>query len=219
MRELLDMPTPSVEEFLTRWYGPPDQAATEVRTGHHAAQPLIDWFATTTQWTQRVACQNTMVPPEDVTIEDGKAIFWIENQAVWVWGYDPGDDDLAVYDRINVAGKPWNSSGMRLSTFLVQATVFEAVLCTEHNGSAPRVNRDQLDTIQEPLNPLPGPEWNWPAPGGFRLYAADDLLAFAGPNVREGVPAEAADRWSVFIAARDPAPLAFLSNVAGVVWD
>jgi hypothetical protein len=84
------MPPQSVEAFLTGWYGPPDQAASQVQaTGHTAAQPLIDWFAATGRWTRRIACQNTMVPPNDVTAEDGKAIFWIENQAVRVWGLRP----------------------------------------------------------------------------------------------------------------------------------
>lgn len=99
MLALAGLPPPSVEEFLTYWYGPPDGAEPAAAPPADEPGALRDWFATVSRWSRPVTFQNEMLRPEERWTEDGKTVFWVENQGVWLWAYEPGADDPAVYDR------------------------------------------------------------------------------------------------------------------------
>jgi hypothetical protein len=218
MRALLGDPGPTLIEFLNAWHGPPDRkAALRVRYNRPVPEPLVEWFDVTSRWTRLISVQNRFVEPQRLFPEDGMVTFWVENQAVWLWAYRPGGSDPPVFDRENETGRPWTASGYRLKQFLVRVAVFEAIMGATHRASAAWVEQEQRDAILAPLKPLPGPAWNWP-PGGSWLFAGDGLLALAGPNVVDGEDPKSA-AWDVFVAAREPELLAYLSDVAGVDWD
>jgi hypothetical protein len=46
-----------------------------------------------------VAIQNSVRDADSGWVEDGRLVFWMENQGVWLWGLDQTEDDLQVYDR------------------------------------------------------------------------------------------------------------------------
>lgn len=145
-------------------------------------------------------------------------MFWLENQAVWAWACDRAGDDPAVFDRENEPGRPWQPTGVALSTFLLHVAVVEAVFGARFGAAAAWVTPAQLEAVLAPLRPLPMPPWRWPAQG-HRLYAEEGLLAFAGPNLDPGETADSDVMCEVFLAAREPGLLEYVRSVDGVEWD
>lgn len=208
----------SLERFLTRWYGQPDRVGMrpEMVTGVPSA--LRRWFVLKSRWSMQIEVQNRVLPPDEIWNDQGKRVFWVENQAVYLSAYDPDGEDPEVYDRENVDLASWRATGFPLSTFLLYVAVFEAVLGAAHGASVNWVTREHLNQILEPMQALPMPAWHWPVEG-TRLYAGKDLLALAGPNPGSGETPETAEFWSVFLGSTSSDPLAYIDDISGVEWD
>jgi hypothetical protein len=187
VHELFDLDDDTVARFLARWYGPPERAGGVPVAARGLPAPLRDWYAAAGRYAAPVTFHNTVLDPDEVEEDDGKCVFWVENQAVYEWAFDPGDDDPLVYERSTGDGEPWYPTGVRLSAFLVGVTVFEAVMGAGHRVDADGLTAGQLGAVLAPLRPLPLPGPTVDA----QLYAGDGVLAFAGAG------------W-VHVAATDP---------------
>ncbi|WP_157437857.1 hypothetical protein [Actinoplanes subtropicus] len=219
MRDLLGSATPRLDRFLTWWYGQPDcEDPTPMGSGHRTPRPLGEWFEVTSRWSRPVARQNRVLDAESAWTEDGKLVFWVENQGVWLWAVDPTGDDPEVYDRENTPGQPWQPTGVALSVFLVHVAVFEAIMGAQAGASAAWITSQRLDQVLSPLSPIPGAAWRWPCPM-HQLYAGDGLLAMAGPNYGAGETADTAAYREVFIAGRNLSAVSYLAKIDGVDWD
>jgi hypothetical protein len=219
MQELLDVTGDSLERFLVRWYGPPDQPAVPPPTGSMAVpRPLRDYHELTSRWSGPVAVQNHLLGPDEVQVQDGKLVFWVENQSVWLWACDRAGVDPLVFDRENEPGTPWQPTGAALSEFLLQVAVFEAVMGARLFAAAADLTPAQLAAALAPLRPLPMSAWRWPA-GEHRLYAGPGLLAFAGPNPGPGETAQTAATRELFLAAQAAEHLDYARSLKGVDWD
>jgi hypothetical protein len=218
MRELFDVTADSLERFLVWWYGLPDREATLVPTGAiEVPQPLRAWYELASRWSRPLGTQNQLLGPDRVRVQDGKLVFWVENQGVWLWACDRAGDDPAVFDRENQPGKQWQPTGAVLSTFLLHVAAFEAVMGARHFAAAAALTPDQLDAVLAPLRPLPMRAWRWPA-AAHRLHAGEGLLAFAGPNPGPGETAEMTAVREVFLAAQDAERLEYARGLEGVEW-
>lgn len=219
MRDVLDCACPRLDRFLTRWYGQPDRgAAPAVQTGHRMPRPLCEWFQVVSRWSRPIAVQNRVLGVDEVWVEDGRLVFWVENQGVWLWGVDLEGDDPRVYDRENEPGRPWQPTSVTLSVFLVHVAVFEAVWNAQFGAVAAWITPDRLDEVLAPLTPIPGAAWRWPSPR-HQLYVGDEVLAFAGPNYGAGETAETAEYREVFVAGAEPSAVRYLSTINNVEWD
>jgi hypothetical protein len=79
--------------------GPPDREAAPVPSGHiEVPRPLREWYELASRWSVPLVVQNHLLGPDEVYLQDGKLVFWLENQAVWVWACDRAGDDPAVFD-------------------------------------------------------------------------------------------------------------------------
>ena len=110
----------------------------------------------TSRWSRPVASQNRVLDADSARVEDGKLVFWVENQGVWLWAVDPVGEDPEVYDRENVPGQLWQSTGVPLSAFLVHVAVFEAIWGAQTGAGAAWITPQRLDEILSPLTPIPG---------------------------------------------------------------
>jgi hypothetical protein len=214
VRELIRTGAPPLEAFLTWWYGPPDRPAGPVARSE-VPPPLSEWSAVTAAWSRPTRRQNQLLADGSDGLEDGRLVFWVENQGVWLWACDPDGDDPPVYDRENEPGRAWGSTGVRLRQFLVHVEVFEAVWSGAYGGSATWVPPADVAAILAPLSPVPGAEWRWPRPW-TRLYAGDGCLALVGPADLDGEPATAYD---VFVSGRTAGDLRYLEGVDEVDWE
>jgi hypothetical protein len=169
-------------------------------------------------WDRPLIHQNHMVDPTKVEIEGDKALFYVENQGVWLWAYQVNStQDPMVFDREAEPGRAWHSTSEQLSQFLVHVTVFEAILGAPIGASSFDCTRAQLDQILMPLVPVALPAWRWPGPE-HRLYCGTDVLAVAGVVDMPGSPTRADSRFEVFLAGASLEALAFLDELP-IAWD
>src|SRR5438105_3434101 len=79
-------------------------------------------------WGQRedlTRTQNFLVRPYDISVKNDTVVFWVENQAVWLWGIDRAalqQDNPPVVTAENEPPLVWQISHARLSLFLDSMT-------------------------------------------------------------------------------------------------
>ena len=115
-------------------------------------------------------------------------VFYVEEQAVYLWGIATQDltlEDPPVQCRENEPGKPWVQDSPSVSVFLVQTLVMSAALNGPHGAAAAWLSPDETERVLSPLAQLDLPPWHWPGHPA-RWYAGDETVAFAAPNPSPG---------------------------------
>jgi hypothetical protein len=160
-------PTEALAAFLHRWHGlasVPRAPAGVPRALRRFRQ--LDAFLTLNQ---------VLYEPR---VEEGKALFYVEEQGVAVWGVDElDDDDPPVWCRFCEPDARWEQDAPSMSMFVLQLVVMNAACDPPLGGCAPVAGQDLLASLHE----LALPAWHWPA-SPARFYAGDETVAFACPN-------------------------------------
>jgi hypothetical protein len=162
---------------------------------------------------------NRLVPPRELEPDGDKELFYVEEQAVAVWGIDRHRLDTAdppVWCRENEPGAPWQQDAPSVSVFLLQLAVMNASFGSPHGASAAWLSPDDTDHVLAPLRELELPAWHWPAYPS-RFYAGDDAVAFAGPNI--GPQDRVVEYLSVSIGALTEDALRFVEPHLTGAWE
>jgi len=200
MNELLAIDRDSIPRFLTRWYGEPGGLA--VPAPRHLPSVLREWHELNSRWSG-VTVHNHPIDPE---IEDGKLVFWVENQGGWEWATDSAGDDPPVYDRETSENPgPWVHTGEKLSEFLLHATVFEAVWGAQNAVCANALTLERVNEISDGLIEMPLPSWRWPEVG-IRILVGPEVLLELTPV------------GDVTVAARTSEALSPFTDMPGITW-
>lgn len=201
-------------EFLREWYGPPSHEP--VPDSAHGPRALCDWWAYEDAWPIPLTRQNRVLAPMDVYRDDGRSVFYVENQAVWLWAFGDGDDP-DVYERENEQGVPWVAVGERLSTFIHHVAVFEAVLGAQSTLAANDVDGTVVREALGQLSPSPFIDWRWPGPHSS-VREGEDCLVFSCVNDRPGSDVDETSSWMFYVAGRTAEALSAFDSV-GIAWD
>ncbi len=176
-------------DFLEAWYGPPPNPIVD----HPGDGPdaLRRWWAWEEAWGRKLTHQNSVLAHGELFEDRGQTVFYVENQAVVVWGYE-GTGDPPVAERVTDADSPWVPLGVLLSAFLSQVAVLEASF-GPHVVSASGIERRRLDRLTDGFTKLPPSIWP-----GAHMYAGKDLLvnAYSG-----NAPGSDANIWNVMVTA------------------
>ncbi|MZD09702.1 hypothetical protein GTW43_32165 [Streptomyces sp. SID5785] len=217
MEELLNITSESLSRFLTRWYGDPDRPISANLGAAKMPLPLRAWHEIASQWSTPVTTLNHPLDPSELEIEDGKLVFWVENQGCWTWSTNINGDDPIVFDRQPGSDhEPWAPTGETLSEFLLHATVFEAIVGAPCQMYVENITEEVLSRIASEVSPLPLPHWRWPS-ADVRILVGTGLLAQVSDSMTSG-PSDTIRRFDVTIAAPSSDALESLSNLAGVPW-
>jgi hypothetical protein len=192
--------------FLERWHGQ-SLAEPPAIPGTTTAPPLLRKMLGVQALVPDVVRHNQLVRPEELVLEDGKIVFLVENQGVCLWATEPDGDDPRVWYRENQDRAPWSEERERLSGFLIQAALFEAILHARFGASATALPDDEAEAILALVAPLGAGRWNW---GGARFFGADGALVMTMEN------GEACDVW---LAARTPLALSRFEGLVTDEWD
>jgi hypothetical protein len=193
--------------------------------------PLRRFYDVIRRWPDAIAQNVVLVPPElpplrqeawTTRIDDGKLIFYVENQGVCEWATSREEvDEAPVWIRGSTLGRElgtWEPEEPPLSAFLVQLLVFEAVMSATHGASVAWLDRSTLARVVEPLHHLPFGAWRWPSyPSEF--YAGDRILAFVGPNPGPEETLGTAEYVSLSLGAIDADALVYLDDIAQPSWE
>ncbi|WP_369185834.1 hypothetical protein [Streptomyces sp. Y1] len=217
MEELRNITSESLNRFLTRWYGSPDLPISTNEESALMPPPLRLWHETTSRWSAPTVTFNHPLGPNELEIEDGKLVFWVENQGCWTWSTDISGGDPMVFDRRSgPEPEVWIPTGESLSEFLLHATVFEAIAGAPYQMYATNVTEESLSQIICDLHPLPLPRWRWPSED-VRILFGSDLLAQVSNSVAGGSEI-AAPRYDVSLASPYSGALARFSEIADIAW-
>ncbi len=211
MDSLAPTDSPSLLQFLRRWYGAPKSPNARLGESPDAPRALVEWHEISAQWGGEITSHNYAIPLAELAAEAGKIPFWVENQGTWVWAFDPKSEDCSVYEREpSDEPTPWRRTGERLSDFLIHATILEAILGAPATKVAQGVPVDWLWS-REGSHELPFPAWNWPARDS-RIILGESWLALVHPS---DDPDAGHD---ITLAARAPGDLSWAENTPGVKW-
>jgi hypothetical protein len=190
--------------FIARWHGtatsPPFPSAVAsglelLRVSVAALAAIPDLFSF-----------NTLVPPDELAIEQGRIVFLRENQNVCLWAADE-DQDPRVFYRENDPREPWLEEPQRLSGFLIQAVLFESIMHAKFGAVATCLAKHTADAVIDRLQPIAGGSWNW---NGTRFFARDGALAMANSNGGEV---------DLYLAALTPLALSPFEDLVTADWD
>jgi hypothetical protein len=234
LREILIRPPrDAMEQFLFSWYGAPacESPASE-RLEMAMPEPLRRLYSLLAERPD-VIVQNVVLSPPGLPplesepwaktrVDEGRLIFYVENQGVCEWATSlTEDDDARVWIRGSTLGRDlttWELEEPPLSAFLLQLLVFEAIIGAEHGVSVAWLDREALGRIVEPLERLTHGSWRWPSyPSDF--YVGNRVLAFAGPNPGPDESEQTAEYVSLSLGALDADAIAYLDDVAQPGWE
>ena len=153
-----------------------------------------------------------LVHPNDLQIEDEKLVFYVENQAVCVWGVPAEDLDVAdppVVRGDSMAGSEqweWEPHFERLSSFLLMMLCWQGVMGgMTHSAVASGIDAQAEEMIGARWRSLDGDAGE----GGLRSYIGDgQILCLVGTQPRVDLHA----------GARNEKGLAEIAESLDVTW-
>jgi len=116
-------------------YGEPEVAAAETRLGLRLPRVLRELYLLAGRRNDIHRPKNHLIPPEDLSVEQGVLVVYEENLNVVLWGVrveDLGADDPPVVRAYNDVSLAWEADHETLSGFLVTMLYWQAV-----NGGLP----------------------------------------------------------------------------------
>ncbi|MBL9021671.1 MAG: hypothetical protein JNL21_05700 [Myxococcales bacterium] len=160
--------------FVERWYGP---AMSAPLMSELLPRPLCALHEATAG--HRVFVQNRLVSPEGLVPggEDGRLVFYVENQGVWTWATDPAGEDPPVYVRSNAPGAPWQKESDALAGFLIQVLLLEATFGAPFGASHDGLDARALSKLTKKVKALSIPSWS-----SRRFFASAGVIGFATPQ-------------------------------------
>jgi hypothetical protein len=195
----------AVDGFLRTWHGIPD--IREVPTTPQVPSLLARLLRLCQSNPAICSKQNRLISP--VEVGDRLLCFYVENQGVYRWAYRPDGDDPVVL------GKPsetddWLPEQERLTGFLLQVCLFEALFSAPYTASAAWLPAEALANVLDRgrLRPILTP-WRWPEnPTAF--LASDGAIGITSERHEEDGSVGGFD---VMLAALDLEPLAYLPEI------
>jgi hypothetical protein len=173
----------AVDGFMVRWHGA--QATENAPPGAQQLPAVLRRFYESYGTAVDAFLVNHLLPAAEVAEDGGVTVFYVEEQAVYLWGIATADlasEDPPVHCRENEPSEPWFRESPSVSTFLVQMLVMSAALNGPHGASAAWLSPEETEHILAPLARLDLPPWHWPGHPA-RWYAGYDTVAFTAPNL------------------------------------
>ncbi|MGA4966952.1 hypothetical protein [Streptomyces pseudogriseolus] len=196
----------NLRSFVRAWYGPP--TSPNVTPTPSLTPELTEWHHISSQWDRGITTQNYAIPLCELAAKEGKVPFWVENQGSRLWAFDQTDKNRLVYEKDpSNRSNPWTSTGESLSTFLLHATVVEAIF------GAPVMKVSQgvdVNWISSQAHEIPFVAWNWPTRDS-RILASEEWLALVHPG-------DSKDECDLMVAATTPEHLEWVRGSGSVKW-
>jgi hypothetical protein len=219
LQDILGRPAPeAVDGFMERWHVPMDDSPGQLEAPEFFPEVLRRFYARYGAPASAFLV-NRLLPPAEVGEDDGFVVFYVEEQAVYLWAIATEDlelEDPPVWCRENEPGKPWVQDAPNVSVFLVQMLVMSAALNGPHGAAAAWLSPDETERVLAPLRQLDLPPWHWPGHPA-RWYAGDDTVAFTCPN---HAPGDTDDpHLSVWVSSLTVDGVRFIEPCLSDAWD
>jgi hypothetical protein len=202
----------AVVEYWHGTIGAADGIAEGALAGVAMPSLLRRWYSWAGNRRDIMSGQNIFLAPEKLRIEDGRLVFYFENQGCYTWATLPEGDDPPVFGRVDNAA-PWGDEGMALSEHLILTALFEGIMVAPYGASAAWVTEGTRDQIAAVIEPLAVPPWRWLGPTQFHGKAGAFMVSMANGDV------DGKSGYSLWIGAKTQEPLLFLRPFLDDGWD
>lgn len=210
-------PQQALYAFMRRWHGivPEMHAVPAADRLPAVLRRFYEAFGTAPE----AFLVNRLLVPADIADDDGFCVFYVEEQAVYLWAIataDLGADDPPVWCRENEPGKPWVQESPSVSVFLLQMVVMSAALNGPHGACAAWLAPDKTRAVLASLLQLDLPPWHWPGHPA-RWYAGEHSVAFTCPNIAAGD--DALHHLSVWVGSLTEDGVGFVEPHLSEAWE
>jgi hypothetical protein len=190
--------------------GVPDEEliAAERRLRIRIPRALADFYRSAGRADDSTSVFNRLVPPGELTMESGKLVFLVENQAVVLWGTDAGaepNDDTPSYQATNGEPLVWEGVNERCSVFLLVMLHWEAAFAgAMPNAGTAVVDGDLVEFLDR----------NWSFVG-----EVNGLRAYNQPGSAICFLRWEQDEWRIFAGSTSEAGMSAVASGLGVTWE
>jgi hypothetical protein len=198
------------------WHGPirPQDGYSDAELADiPMPEALRRWFRWAGKRQSIMSGQNELLEPSRLKAEDGRLVFYGENQWCFEWATSVAGDDPPVFGRESEPDS-WKPQGLRVSEHLILACLFEAIMChAKYGASTAWLEESMVDWIRQQTPAVPLSPWTWT--GETRFFAGDGRFMFTMPNGKQ----DGVQGYSVWIGAKTEQPLRFLKDIVDDSWE
>lgn len=197
-----------VESFLASWFGSGGSVAGIAESDlAWLPEGLRKWFDLISRWKIPLSGAKKLLLPSEMMEEEGKCIF-MGDHGGWSWAFDP-DAPMTVYEAEDDG--PWRPlSGTWADIFFYHAFT-EAIWSAPVVKWSSSISESDLGRVLHRCNEVAFGDSGWPGPG-WRWYAAEGLIADAGPRVGYG------GLFAITIGAMSEEMMEHLDLPGGIDW-
>jgi len=208
-----------LKTLVEYWHGPiraeDGLRGEELCSSTPIPHPLGWWYEWAGRRREIMSGQNILLVPRDpahpycqLKEEDGRLLYYLENQAVYRWATMAEGEDPLVFGRWEM-NDPWEEEGIKLSEHLIGACILEAVTChSKYGAAAACLDGSTLSNITQVVTPVSIDPWKW---NQTRFYVGNGAFMYSMENGE--------DVYSVWIGAKTEKPLQFLKPYLDDAWE
>jgi hypothetical protein len=166
--------TTALRMFIKSWYPAPAEESAPAAAGE-VPPALAEFYRLAHGRPHILGRQNFIRPSTDLHFdEDGLLVFGHENQGAFYWALDPAGDDPAVWTI--EPPTPRQAEHERLSGFLVQFSLHEALISAPYIATTEPIPRPLADLLTDTMRRVPLNAWLW-SQYETSFYVAPGLIA------------------------------------------
>jgi hypothetical protein len=159
-----------LKQLVEFWHGsilPEDGIPVAEIENIQMPQILRWWYEWAGNRPDIMSGQNIFVKPSELQFHQGRVVFHVENQGVYLWSTLPGGEDPPVFGRYSDE-QQWIPEGIQLSEHLINTCLFEGLLChAPYSASVSHVSDEKLQELIKVIPPIPIKGWRWSGGSGF----------------------------------------------------
>nr|WP_062336559.1 hypothetical protein [Herbidospora sakaeratensis] len=169
--------------FVEGWHPAPAPSAEPVAPSGPVPAALTEFYRLAEGRPQVLGVQNFICSAAELRTDgEGLLLFGHENQGGFEWFLDPSEDDPIVWTAEDPSER--HAERERLSGFLIQFSLFEAVMSAPYKAWSRRVPEPIADELTRGLRRVPLKTWMWPL-WQTSFYVAPGLVVAEDRNEDE----------------------------------
>ncbi|GAB1820054.1 hypothetical protein [Herbidospora sp. RD11066] len=169
--------------FVEGWHPAPAPSAKPVASAGNVPAALAEFYRLAEDRPQVLGVQNFICSAAELRTDgEGLLLFGHENQGGFEWSLDPSEDDPIVWTVEDPSER--HAERERLSGFLIQFSLFEAVMSAPYKAWSRRVPEPIADELTRGLRRVPLKTWMWPL-WQTSFYVAPGLVVAEDRNEDE----------------------------------
>ncbi|MFC9801420.1 hypothetical protein ACFWGE_09315 [Streptomyces bacillaris] len=171
--------------LLSRWLDPASaDMVDQEELPPGLPNPLREWYTLTSHWPDIRSAGTRILKPSRIQLNENRVAFMEDPTGDWTWAFDSNHPNVVYEGESNSTLTPGSED---LQELLAHVTVRSIILLANSSRLGTQVPDEVLPEILSPMEAIGFGGWKWPRPG-YRVHAAESLLAEVGPAIDPQAP-------------------------------